>query len=68
MILLVHPLPDGSSLYTTISTTANMTISIYEEQNDGWNKVQTLTAEKTATFEVTKPIRNSSVIREFKII
>ena len=69
MILLVHPLPDGGNLYTTITTTANMTVHIEEQDDRGdWKKVKTLTAEKTATFEVTKPIRNPAVTREFKIV
>lgn len=68
MILLTHPLPDGSSLYTTITLNANLVIDIYEkDSHNEWQKVQTVTAEK-ATFEVTKPVRNKCVTREFEIL
>lgn len=65
MILLTHPLPDGNFLYTTITLSADLTIDIFESNTTDWCKVTTVTAEKTATFEVTKPIRNQAVEREF---
>lgn len=66
MILLIHPLPDGSHLYTTITLTADMSIDIYDQQTQ--QKVKTVTADRTATFEVTKPVRNKAVTREFTIV
>lgn len=66
MISLAHPLPDGTNLYTTITLNATLVIDIYTKGSQGsWEKVQTLTADKTATFEVTKPVKNKLVKREF---
>ncbi len=68
MILIIHPLPDGNNLYTTISYNADMDIDIYKNEKETWLKVKTIEAPDTASFEVTKPIRNEKVTREFKIV
>ena len=69
MILIIHPLPDGSSLYTHISYNADLTITISEKDISGeWRQVKTVEAIDTAAFEVTKPERNPKVRREFEVV
>jgi hypothetical protein len=68
MILIVHPLPNGQFLYTTISYNANLILKVHKMYDGNWEIVKTLTAEDSASFEVTKPVRNSEVKREFKIV
>jgi hypothetical protein len=68
MVLLVHPLPNGEFLYTTIAVNANFTLKVHKYYEGQWELFQTLTARDCAAFEVTKPIRNPEVKREFKII
>jgi len=69
MISLTHFLPDGTNLYTAITLNATLIIDIYKKNSDGSReKVQTLTADRSATFEVTKPIKNQLVKREFHSI
>ena len=69
MISFTHPLPDGSNLYTTITLNATLVIQIYTKNSHGnWEKVKTLTADRKATFEVTKPLRNKRVTSEFDLM
>jgi hypothetical protein len=69
MILLIHPLPNDQYLYTHISYTADMTLDIYQKKtNNDWEQIKTLTADKTASFEVTKPVRHQKVTRQFEIV
>ncbi|WP_018969776.1 hypothetical protein [Rubritalea marina] len=65
MILITHPLPDGSSLYTHISYNADLVIHVFEKREGEWVKVDTAIATDTASFEVTKTERNPHVTREF---
>lgn len=65
MILLIHPLPDGNAFYTHITLSANMQINISKKTNQEWQNVKSIRAERTATFEVTKPVKHSLVNREF---
>ena len=65
MILLIHPLPDNNALYTHITLSANMQVTIFKKTNEDWVKIKTIRAEKTATFEVTKPMKHPLVKREF---
>jgi len=66
MILLVHPLPDGNAFYTHITLSADMQITISVRKQNDWKKIKTIKAEKTATFEVTKPMKHPLVKREFQ--
>ncbi|GJM14615.1 MAG: hypothetical protein DHS20C12_30180 [Pseudohongiella sp.] len=66
MILILHPLPDGNFLYTTISLFANAVVDVFEEK--GGNKTKQLNARGCASFEVTSPVKNEAVTREFKIV
>jgi hypothetical protein len=68
MILIMHPLPNGEFLYTTIAVNANLTLKIHKLFEGNWELVKTLTARDVAAFEVTKPVRNPGVKREFKIV
>ena len=68
MILIIHPLPDGSALYTTITLTADAEIQILQKGNERDKEPITLTARQSVAFEVTKPIRNPRVTREFQIV
>ena len=68
MILHSHPLPNNKFLYTTITLNANLEIDIYKKTKSGQQKLQTLTAVNTASFEVTKPYRNTQVTRQYQII
>jgi hypothetical protein len=65
MILIHHPLPDGSFLYTTISLCADVNITCYEKNANGLSKKYQLNSQKSASFEVTKSIKNKQVEREF---
>jgi hypothetical protein len=68
MISLTHPRPDGN-LYTTITLNATLVIDIYTRNICGdWEKNQTLTSKKKATFEVTKPFNTPLVKRKFSKI
>lgn len=66
MILITHPLPDGSFLYTTITLEARIRVVIHDEGPGGGTRV--LESEGGASFEVTKPVRNERVRREFRIV
>jgi len=66
MILILHPLPDGGFLYTTISQFGTAVVDVYE--NKGGSKVRQLNSVSSTAFEVTSPIRNDAVTREFSIV
>lgn len=68
MILITHPLPDGSFLYTTITLNAQIRLQVFEGNGAGGKPVRVLTSDGGASFEVTKPERNPRVKREFKIV
>ena len=68
MILIVHPLPDGSCLFTTISLTASSELEIFRKEESGLKLDRKLTSERAVAFEVTKPVRNPRVSREFRIV
>ncbi len=68
MILITHPLPNGAFLYTTITLNAQIQIQVVEGCGADEKVVRTLTSDGGASFEVTKPVRNPRVTREFKIV
>ena len=68
MILITHPLPDGSFLYTTITLEARIRVEITEEDASGAKASRVLESDGGASFEVTKPVRNPRVRREFRIV
>ncbi len=68
MILIVHPLPDGGALYTTITLTGDARVEIIEANGSSDPKVTCVTARDSVAFEVTKPVRNPRVSREFLIV
>jgi hypothetical protein len=67
MIMHYHPLPNDQFLYTTISLQASMQLDIYQQTQAGKEKIKTLTADKTATFEITKPEQNQAVVRRYTL-
>jgi hypothetical protein len=68
MILLIHPLPDDEYLYTHISYEADMTIDIERKTGLRWWKTEQRVGQGTASFEVTRKVRNQDVRREFRIV
>ncbi|MEY3211207.1 MAG: hypothetical protein RIT28_1688 [Pseudomonadota bacterium] len=68
MILLIHPLPDDEYLYTHISYEADMTIDIERKVGLRWWKTEQRVARGTASFEVTRKVRNPEVRREFRVV
>lgn len=69
-ILIVHPLPDDRTLFTHVTYSGDMRITV--EERDGtrgrWRKVDEKIALGTASFEVTRETRNPAVWREFHIV
>ncbi len=46
---------NGSARYCHNSKTADMRVQIFREKKSGWEPVKTLTASKSAAFEVVQP-------------
>jgi len=67
-ILIVHPLPDEKYLYTHITYTGDMDVDIERREGGQWWKLDSRRARGCVAFEVTRPERNPSVQREFKIV
>jgi hypothetical protein len=67
-ILIVHPLPDDEFLYTHITYTGDMHVDIERKEGGRWWKFDNRTARGTASFEVTRKVRNPDVQREFRIV
>ena len=67
-ILIVHPLADDEFLYTHITYCGDMTVDIERKEGGRWWKVDTRVARRTASFEVTRKVRNPAVTREFRIV
>lgn len=68
MILLIHALPDDEYLYTHICYEADMTIDIERKVGLRWWKTEQRVARGTASFEVTRKVRNPDVRREFRVV
>jgi FkbH-like protein/thioester reductase-like protein len=67
-ILIVHPLPDDECLYTHITYTGDMAVDIQMKEAGRWWTVDKRAARGTASFEVTRKVRNEAVRREFQIV
>ena len=67
-ILIVHPLPDDECLYTHVTYTGDMTVYIQKKEARRWWTVDKRIARRTASFEVTRNVRNEAVEREFQIV
>lgn len=68
MILITHPLPNGTFLYTTITLDATLRIEVIDTAESGQEIRSVYDSEGGVSFEVTKPIRNPRVTREFHVI
>jgi hypothetical protein len=67
-ILIVHALPDDEFLYTHITYSGDMTVDIERKEGGRWWKFDSRVARRTASFEVTRKVRNPEVAREFRIV
>lgn len=67
-ILIVHALPDDEFLYTHITYCGDMTVDIERKEGGRWWKFDSRVARRTASFEVTRKVRNPDVQREFRIV
>lgn len=67
-ILIVHPLPDDEYLYTHITYTGDMVVEVQRKEDGQWWTFETKRAHRTASFEVTRKVRNPEVKREFQIV
>lgn len=68
MVMIIHPLGDGNFLYTTMTMFADVKVEVFEDRDGELVLLDTLKGEQCANFEVTKPVRNERVSREFKIV
>jgi FkbH-like protein/thioester reductase-like protein len=67
-ILIIHPLPDDEFLYTHITYCGDMVIDIERKEANQWWKIDQRVARRSASFEVTRKVRNPEVRREFRIV
>jgi FkbH-like protein/thioester reductase-like protein len=67
-VLIVHALPDDEFLYTHITYCGDMTVDIERKEGGRWWKFDSRVARRTASFEVTRKVRNPDVLREFRIV
>ncbi|HEY9720741.1 MAG TPA: hypothetical protein V6D47_01935, partial [Oscillatoriaceae cyanobacterium] len=67
-ILIVHALPDDEFLYTHITYCGDMTVDIERKEGGRWWKFDSRVARRSASFEVTRKVRNPEVLREFRIV
>ena len=59
---------DTLPTFLDISYEANMTIDIERKSGGRWWKTEQRIAEGTASFEVTRKVRNPEIGREFRIV
>lgn len=67
-ILIIHPLPDDEFLYTHITYCGSMTVDIERKEGGRWWTFDRREAKGSASFEVTRKVRNPEVRREFRIV
>jgi FkbH-like protein/thioester reductase-like protein len=67
-ILIVHPLPDDEFLYTHITYNGDIEVDIERKEGGRWWKMDSRVGRQTASFEVTRKVRNPEVRREFRIV
>lgn len=67
-IIWTHLDPDGQERYGHLDLTADLRIDILRREGGEWRLVQTLTADKTATFELSMPERNLDIGTAYPLV